>query len=725
MEKPSYSHNGTPSVPVADDLAAAIEKHKLGALGEAAALFENVLVAEPAHPVALNLLGVISTQRGDPRRAVELIGRALVLRPNGAAMHVNMGEAYRQLGDLTRAAGCCRTALRLRPDFLEALNTLGLIRREQGRLDEALDLFRRALELSPDAVPPRTNLSLTLLDLGRAEEALALCEEAVARQPDVALLHHNVGNVLRVLDRVLEARASYLEALRLDPDLVLAHLHVGLTLRREGRFHDALAWYRQAIELDGRNPFFWEQLADLHSDREEPGEAVACWRRALELAPAERPGPHVGLGWALQEDGRLDEAMEQYEAAARLQADFAPALLHLGGAFTERGELNEAEAAFRAALKAQPEYPLPHARLATLLRDKLPEADRAALEERLRDTALAPDPRARLLFARAHVLDAIGDYPGAAESLEAANALARELARGQREYSPADHGRHAEALRRHFDAAFFARAAGAGLETRRPVFIFGLPRSGTTLIEQVLASHPQVHGAGELRLTRQTFDAIPEATGGTEPPAEAVARLDAAAVRRLAERHLERLGALDGGRAERVADKMPDNYLHLGLLAAMFPRALFVHCRRDLRDVAVSCWMTDFHKIRWANDPAHIAAHFREYRRLMDHWRAVLPVPIVEVDYEETVADLECVARRLLGACGLQWDPACLEFHRTRRSVRTASLTQVRQPIYTRSVARWKHYEHSLAELFQGLPVEEQPPPGIPFEKRCVQPCLS
>jgi hypothetical protein len=151
---------------------------------------------------------------------------------------------------------------------------------------------------------------------------------------------------------------------------------------------------------------------------------------------------------------------------------------------------------------------------------------------------------------------------------------------------------------------------------------------------------------------------------------------------------------------------MPDNYLYLGLLAAMFPAAVFIHCRRDLRDVAVSCWMTDFRTIRWANDPGHIASRFREYRRLMDHWRAVLPVAIHEFDYEETVTDLEAVARRLLEACGLEWDPACLEFHRTRRNVRTASLAQVRQPIYKTSLARWRNYERALAELFEALPGE-------------------
>ena len=148
---------------------------------------------------------------------------------------------------------------------------------------------------------------------------------------------------------------------------------------------------------------------------------------------------------------------------------------------------------------------------------------------------------------------------------------------------------------------------------------------------------------------------------------------------------------------------MPDNYLYVGLLAAMFPRAAFIHCRRDLRDVAVSCWMTDFRAIRWANDQSHIASRFRQYQRLSEHWRATLPVPVVEVEYEDTVSDLEGVARRLLDACGLDWDPACLEFHQTQRVVRTASVTQVRQPIYKKSVARWKNYKHEFAELFEML----------------------
>ena len=207
-------------------------------------------------------------------------------------------------------------------------------------------------------------------------------------------------------------------------------------------------------------------------------------------------------------------------------------------------------------------------------------------------------------------------------------------------------------------------------------------------------------------MVRRSFEKLPLVARRSGPPIECVAALDECSLKRLAAEHLAQLNALGLGRHDRIVNKLPDNYLYLGLLVAMFPNAAFIHCRRDLRDIAVSCWMNDFRSIRWANDLDHIASRFRQYRRLAAHWDRVLPAPILCIDYEETVADLEGIARRLLDACGLEWDPACLDFHRTRRIVRTASLTQVRQPIYTRSVARWKHYEKELADLFAAITSE-------------------
>ena len=709
-----------------DVLALAVELHQAGRLDEAGRLYAQILGEQPNHAGAWHLLGVLAHQQGDNARAVELIGRAVALRADDADFHANLAEAYRALGQYERAAEACRTALRLRPGFPETLANLGLALHGLGRhaeaaesfrealrlrpdfasahndlalslralkrYDEALSHLRQAVELAPDFALAQSNLGLCLLDSGQAEQALAHCLEAVRLQPELAPLHYNLAEVLRALGKPAEAHVAYGEALRLDSNLTAAHVQRGLLLQQDGELDDALHHLERAVALEPGNPVYCEYLATLRGEREDHVEAIACWQRVLALAP-NRLAAHLGLGWSLQEEGRLAEAGEHFRTAAQLQPASAITQLHLGRLHEEFGELAEAESCYRNALRLQPDFALPHGQLATLRRGRLPDADRAALEARLADPQLGAAPRARLLFGLAHVLDAQGNYARAADCLRQANALTLEMQRGTRRYNPADHDRFVDNLMRLFSRDFFARMADMGLKTRRPVFIFGLPRSGTTLLEQVLASHSQVHGAGELVLARKAF----EASGLWGTP------LNAATIEALPKQHLGRLDALDGGRAARLVDKMPDNYLYLGLLAVMFPEAAFIHCRRDLRDVAVSCWMTDFRSLRWANDPEHIARRFQQYRRLMDHWRSVLPVTIHEVDYEDAVNDLEPVARRLVAACGLDWEPACLEFHRTQRPIRTASVVQVRQPVYKQSAGRWRNYEAALADLFAFL----------------------
>jgi tetratricopeptide (TPR) repeat protein len=719
-----------------DVLTKAIEMHQAGQLGSAAQLYQKVLSQEQENLDALHLLGVLSHQRGDHARAVELMGRAVALRPNVPAIHSNLAEAYRALGQFERAAGCCHMALRLsanypealcnlglakqglgrhaeavehfrgalvqRPGFAAAHSNLGISLRELGQMDEALSHFRQAVELDPDYAPAQTNLGQILIDRGRAEEALDHCQQAVRLQGDVAALHHNLGTALRAVGRLVEAKAAFLEAVRLDHKLAKSLAHLGLVLQQEGQLDEALTWLKQAVDLEPNDVQFWEHLAELHAEREEFSEAIPCWQRVLALEP-QRASGHHGLGWALQEQSKTSEAREHFQTALRLQPDFAAALVCLGGLDEEQGQAAQAEEAFRQALRLQPAFALPHAQLATLLRGRLPDSDRAALEERLTDARLEDGPRARLLFALAHVLDACGEYSRAADCLRQANALSLGL---KRHYVPLEHERYVDHLTAAFDADFFARTAGWGIDTCRPIFVFGLPRSGTTLIEQILSSHSSIHGAGELRLARQTFESIPAALGRSDGPLMCLPYLDAAAIRRLAEGHLDRLNSLDGGQAKRVVDKMPDNYLYLGLLAVLFPNAVFIHSRRDLRDVAVSCWMTDFRSIRWANDPEHIGSRFCQYRRLMEHWQAVVPAPVHEFAYERLVDNFETEARRLLAVCGLEWEPACARFHETARPVRTASVTQVRQPLYRHAVARWKHYETLVAELFAQIPVD-------------------
>jgi tetratricopeptide (TPR) repeat protein len=736
-----------------DDLSLALEQHRRGRLDEAARLYRRVLAARPDHADALHLLGVVAYQRGEHAQAAQWIAAAIARNPAAAAYHANLAEVYRALGQLDQAAACGRAALRLRPDHPEAANNLGTVLFQQGHVadaaalfrvalaarprfalacnnlgnalrlfgdtDGALSHFRQAVALDPNLAAARSNLGQMLAERRQLHEALEHCRAAVRLQPHFAEAHGNLGNVLRDLGRLGEAKASYAEALRLNPNLAMLYNNMGQALQEEGKLDEALAWYGRGLRLDPDLARLHCNLASLLEEQEKHDEAVARYELALRLDPNYAES-HNGLGWVLHERGRYEEAEDRYRAALRLKPDLAAAHCNLGTLRQELSDFAAAERCFREAVRHDARHAGAWSQLATLLRGRLPEDDLDALRRLLAEDDLTEGKRAALHFGLAEVLDARGEYAEAAEQLRLANvlSLADRSRRGQG-YDPAAHARFVDRLLATFTPAFFERVRGFGVDSERPVFIVGLPRSGTTLTEQVLVGHSQVFGAGELDLGRQTFLAL-SGQGGEAELFEKLARLDAATLRRLAERHLAGLRALAGA-APRVADKMPDNYLYLGLLAALFPHARFVHCRRDLRDVAVSCWMTNFRHLRWANDPDHIAARFAQYRRLMGHWRAVLPAPLLEVDYEETVADLEGTARRLVSWCGLEWEPACLAFHEGRRPVRTASVAQVRQPLYTRSVARWKHYEAALAPLFAKLPASALPE-RLPSRKK-VDPC--
>jgi tetratricopeptide (TPR) repeat protein len=717
-------------------LDAAIALHQRNALAEAARAYQAILAEDPTQADALHLLGVIAHQRGDSAQAVGLITRAIGVCPSVAAYHANLAEVYRVLGQTDRAIGCCRTALRLNPQFAEAANNLGLILFHQGQteaarthfetalrlqpnyplacnnlancwrvlgdLPRAIELFRRALTMDPQLAVAHTNLGQLLMERGDREAALFHCREAVRLQPNAAEAHNNLGNALRAAGRLVEARASYAEALSLNPELALTHCNMGQALQEEGKLDEAILWYRQAVELDPISARALVYLAGALEDLEDFAQAAVHYEQAVRLEP-DNAEAHNFLGGARHELGHFPSALEHYRTALRLQPDFPAAQCSLGYALEELGQFAEAEQVFREVIGHNPHNARAHVQLACMLRGRLPEADLQVLAGLLADVNLKDHDRTSVHFTLAYVLDGRGDCALAAEHLQEANAtaLAQAQRRG-RKYEPEEHARFVRAVQAAFTPAFFQHTAGWGLDTQRPVFIVGLPRSGTTLTEQVLASHSQVFGAGELRLARDDFLALAGALPADTEVFEPLYRLDPESVRRQAGRHLEELQVLDAA-ADRMVDKMPDNYLYLGLLAVLFPRARFIHCRRDLRDVAASCWLTQFRHIRWANDFDHIATRFEEYERLMAHWRHVLPVRLLEVDYEDTVADLEGTARRLLAFCGLDFEPACLAFHEGQRPIRTASITQVRQPLYRRSVGRWQRYEQALGPLFARL----------------------
>ncbi len=706
-------------------LETAMRLHQSGDLGQAAGLYRDILAQQPENADALHLLGVIEHQSGNSASGADLIKKAIAIQPANPAYHSNLADVQRELKQYAEAIASCRAALELKPDFPDALNNLGLTVFLQGKAAEAIphfreairlnsafamahnnlgnalretgddvgaiDSFRRALELNSALTDAHSNLGQMLLERNELEEALAHSQEAVRLRPDFAEAHNNLGNALRELGRLGEAKNCYVHALRLKPGLALAHNNVGQTLHEEGKFADAMAAYKRGLDCDPNCARIHCNAGALLEELEQYSEAIQRYETALRINPVCAEA-HCGLGSLCKELGQHDAAAAYVRKAIGIRPTLAVAHAALGALLTEQGDFAEAEASLREALRHDHTHVNAYAQLASLQRGKLSDHDLSEMLRLLARPYLSESKRTTLHFAIGQVLDGRGEYAKAAEHLIKANGLAKAYAEGRgRGYDAAAHEAQISQLIATFTPELLDRMRGWGSDSVRPVFIVGLPRSGTTLTEQILASHSQVYGAGELRCMRQAFESVPQ-----------IARLDRSAAQQLAESYLFQIAKLNAV-APRIVDKMPDNYLYLGLITILFPQARIIHCRRDLRDTAVSCWSTQFRQIRWANDSAHIASRFKAYLRLMEHWRKVLPASMLEIDYEETVGDLETSARRLVAYAGLEWEPACLNFHSTRRPVKTASVAQVRQPVYQHSVDRWKCYESALRSLFQAL----------------------
>lgn len=714
----------------------AVQLHKLGQLDQAELVYRNILDDEPDHAEVLHLLGVLLHQRGHAQKAIRFIRRAVALMPEAAVFYCNLAEACRAAGEfpeaiansekalrlqpanadahnhlglalqgvgkLDEAVASYQEALRLRPGFALAYNNLGSALRELKQTDEAAIAFREALRQNPDLALAHSNLGQLLLEQDQLDEALVHCREAVRLLPNFAEGLSNLGNVLRAQDNLAEAKDCYRKALELRPNVGMIHNNLGQALQEEGNLDEAIASYRKAIEFDPKSARIECHLASALAAKELPNEAIEHYRKALQFEP-DWAEAHNGLGSLLQEQNDSDAALACFQQALRFKPDLADAHANIANVLAEKGDLDGSERCFREALRCDPKYVGAYGVLATHRRDKLPAEDVAIMHQFLEREHLSDWKRALLHHGLAHVYDARKEYDTAGDHAQKANDYRKETwAREGKIYNRADHAGFVQFLIKQFSPSYFERVKGWGLPTETPIFVFGLPRSGTTLLEQILASHPQIHGAGELSLGKESFDQVPAVLGRTEPPAVCMPLVTQPVVKKIAESHLQQLRKFSA-ESLRIVDKMPDNYLWLGFLATLFPRAKFIYSKRDPRDISVSCWMTNFKQIRWACDQEDIAGRILAHLAIMGHWRTVLPVPILETCYEETVADTEGMARRLIDFCGLDWDPACLKFHGTERTVRTASLSQVRQPIYKSSLQRWKCYAKALAPLFETL----------------------
>ncbi len=564
---------------------------------DALSRFQRALALKPDYAEVHNMLGNVQLDHGRAEMAETCYRNAVAIQPNYADAHCNLGNVLLQLRRFEEAATSYRCALQINPDYAEVHNNLGNVLMELGQTAGAIESYRRATELQPQLAAAHASLGNALLQLRRPEEAAESCRRAAVLQPDSAVAQGNLGMALLDLGRFDEAAARFRRAIEIRPNFAEAHHNLGHAWRGLGRYDEAVASYRAAVTIK-------PDLAEAHND----------------------------LGVGLRLLGRTAEAEESCQRSLELNPNAPVTLVTLGEAQADKGEFAEAEQLFRRALALQPDLVQGLSGIAYVR--KLTSDDTAWREaaERLLLQSLPQQDAMALHYALGKYFDDLQQYSDAFEHYQRANELKKQS--GER-YHPEQLAETVDELIRIYSRDWLEQARPYGTASSRPVFIIGMPRSGTSLAEQILASHPQVFGAGELMFWSNASNGykarLRRATGPVELP-----------LHQFAQDYLQLLERLSPD-AQRVIDKMPGNFMHLGLLHAALPQARIIHMRRDPIDTCLSIYFQNFSGvIAYANDLHDLAHYYQQYRRIMQHWESVLPTgQVLDVPYEALVADQE------------------------------------------------------------------------------------
>ena len=570
--------------------------------------------------------------------------------------------------------------------------------RAANRPAEAERLYRVVLASDPEHFGSLHALGVLLLQRNAPQEALALLEQAVALNSHSAEAHNDLGTAVASLGRPGDAIAHFESAISLNPEFATAHNNLGNALTAERRPGEAIRHFKQAIALRPDYPTAEYGLAGALAKQERHLEATEHYRKALAGRP-DWVAALCELGFSLHMADQTEQGLACYERALSLDPAYAEAHHGLGLTQQALGQLQESRRAFEKAVELAPDVPAYHRSLGETKRFRADDPQLAAMEALAgRIETYRDEQQAALHFALGKAYADLGRHALAFEHLVQGNAIKHRLGEYD-ERAHLDMMRHIEKV---FTAELLRRQPSAGDPSPLPILIVSMPRSGSTLIEQILASHPRIFGAGELRFLSQAAKAF-RGRSVREFFPEIANHLSAEQLRRFGARYIEHLRSL-APVAERVTDKMPSNYLNIGLVHMALPNARIIHARRDPLDTCVSCFSHLFSTKSFTSDLGTLGRYYRSYDALMAHWRAVLPPGVMlEVQYEELVADFENHARRIVEFCGMDWNPRCLAFYETKRPVRTASVAQVREPIFTRSIGRWRDYEPWLGPLLAAL----------------------
>ncbi|WP_437229652.1 tetratricopeptide repeat-containing sulfotransferase family protein [Planctomicrobium sp. SH661] len=566
----------------------------------------------------------------------------------------------------------------------------------QGLLKEALAHYQQVLDMEPGYAPAWHLAGVAKLQLRDVPAAVDSLKRAVQLDAGVAGYHRNLGEAFQAAADFSAAVLSFEQALRLDPVNCGTWTSLSDALLQMGETTPALDCLRQALQL---NPDYLAArilLGNVHKDLKELDSAAGNYRFVLQHDP-ENLVATVNLASVLREQGETHQAIELLRSVVDRGAANPTIAYNLANTLVDVGEFAEARARYASALPLHPQPAKVLFNLSSIRKFKEEDREQLAQWESIARSRLSTnDDAVHLHFALGKAHDDLGDYTTAFEHYRQGNQLVPVT------FDAELHRQQIREVIGCWSHEFLQSRSSWGEETSAPVFIVGMPRSGTTLVEQILSSHPHVQGLGEREEMGQAVQKYEASLGCENQSALAAGRLTQADIHGITADYLAGISLAEGKR--RFTDKMPANFLLLGWIATCFPHATLIHCVRDPRDTCLSCYFQHFTaRLPYAYDLSHLVAYYRAYEELMKHWHSVLPGRILDVKYEDLVATPEAQSRRLIEHCGLEWDDACLQSHAADRSIRTASSWQVRQPIHTGSRRRWVNYREHIGELLQAF----------------------
>ena len=660
-----------------------------------------------ASPKFYNNYGKATLDYGNAERASELFLKALELSADNVQARYNLACAYIQLEKHKEAKTILETLVSQHPDNADYLCALADVARLSGTFKKAVRLYQSALKIEPEHVSANSNLGALLVYFGREEESLDYCRKATKLAPKHALTHLNLGRCLIHLELFDEAMEAFADAFDLEPESPLICTEIADVWLSSGDLQEASDWYNRALKFSPDSTTAIAGIARILLDTDNVAAALVLLEEKLELHPDDI-GLKRAYADALWDDGDANSAMKVLDSIQPFDTENPWLLSKRGQMLASSGAVEESLESYRKALDLNPVcIPALHG-LAVKQRAKFDSKLAERMQKLLLISSLKDGSKALLHNGLSYYFDGQKKWKDASDHMAKANELQwSHQSKRSWNYEQKAHREHFENIRKTFTNEYFESVEGFGSDSEQPVFIVGMPRSGTTLTEQILARHKQVLGIGERNFAARSFSSLTQLAIAKNQklsdPLSVLAKLSRDDIQAISDSYLEQLENLklrDGDEnIVRIVDKMPDNYSLMGWILTLFPNAKVIHCRRDPRDVALSCWMTQFSKIQWASRIDDLCHRINQYHVMMAHWRTTIPDRFVEIDYEDMVENQEQVSKQLIKWIGLEWDEACLKFYESDRIVRTASITQVRRPIYKSSVERWKPYTLSIPEL--------------------------